>query len=166
MLINPKTVLSPRASLKNLEVIWDGGAWKDGDPWSGWSAAKMIWEDHPRVGIRWNGDPGTPGVGNPQSRGLATWTIVPRPLAGAVVDAIEQHRRGNSNAEPLPPRQRLLDLISFVRAASDEELEQMLNQMLLKQSNTQPVRPVRFSLENPALTRAERSTSQQRGEDR
>ena len=51
--------------------------------------------------------------------------IVPSPLCGAMIDLIEQHRRGNGNAKVLPPRQRLLDLIAFVRTASDDELEHM-----------------------------------------
>jgi hypothetical protein len=37
------------------------------------------WEDEDRVGIRWNGADG-PGVGNPQSRGNATWFILPPEL--------------------------------------------------------------------------------------
>ena len=91
--------------------------------------------------VRWNGEPEAPiGVGNPQSRGVPTWMIVPPPLCGAVLDLVEQHRRGNGNAQALPPRQRLFDLIAFVRAASDDELERMIDQMALKPSNPQSPR--------------------------
>jgi hypothetical protein len=133
--IDPRTVLSPKASIRNLNVIFDGGLWDDANPrWSGWSMAELIWEDSPAVGVRWNGQVGE-GVGNPQSRGLPTWFILPEPLARIALDCVGEHLHGGNSgeaAETLPPRRRLLDLISFVRAASDEELTQMIEQMGLK----------------------------------
>jgi hypothetical protein len=57
---------------------------------AGWSVARVNWEDEDRVGIRWNGADDTPGVGNPQSRGNATWFIVPRELENAVLAAVEE----------------------------------------------------------------------------
>ena len=131
--IDPKSVLSPKGSLRNLNVIFDGGLWDDANPrWSGWSLATLTWDGRPAIGTRWNGQVGE-GVGNPQSRGLPTWFILPDPLAEASVDRVNEHLRGNSGgAEVVPPRRRLLDLISFVRAASDEELNNMIDQMGLQ----------------------------------
>jgi hypothetical protein len=136
MLIDPKTVVSPKGSVRNLEILWDGGEWNDADPlWSGWSAAKLDWDGHPAIGIRWNGTSDDKGVGNPQSRGLPTWFILPDPIADVALARIAEHlRNGSSNAE-LPPRQRLLDLILFVRAASDTELTHWLDLMELKPRN-------------------------------
>jgi hypothetical protein len=84
----------------------------------GWSLAELIWDDSPAVGVRWNGDPNEPGVGNPQSRGLPTWLILPRPLAEIAIDRVREHIRGGDSHEAaeVPPRRRLLDLIAFVRA--------------------------------------------------
>jgi hypothetical protein len=47
------------------------------------------WESQDRIGIRWNGGEG-PGVGNPQSRGNATWFILPDELSEAVLNRIEE----------------------------------------------------------------------------
>jgi hypothetical protein len=134
--IDPRTVLSPRGSVRNLNVLFDGGIWDDAKPsWSGWSLAKLTWDGGPAVGVRWNGVLGE-GVGNPQSRGLPTWFILPEPLAEIALAHVEKHLRGGDAAEDaaevVSPRRRLLDLISFVRAASDEELAQMIDQMALK----------------------------------
>jgi hypothetical protein len=95
---------------------------------------ELLWDDRPAVGVRWNGEVGK-GFGNPQSRGLPTWFILPEPLAKIALDCVSEHLRvGDSSetTEALPPRHRLLDLISFVRAASDEELKQMIEQMGLR----------------------------------
>jgi hypothetical protein len=133
--IDPKTVLSPKASVRDLNVIFDGGLWDDANPrWSGWSLASLTWDGSPAVGVRWNGQVGD-GVGNPQSRGLPTWFILPDPLAKDALDRVSDHlNRGDSDgaAEAVPPRRRLLDLISFVRGASDNDLNAMIDQMGLR----------------------------------
>jgi|WetSurMetagenome_2_1015567.scaffolds.fasta_scaffold359096_2 hypothetical protein len=75
--IPPETVVSPKSSLKDLEVIYDSGAF-DGEN-AGFSIAKMKWEDEDSMGIRWNGGKTNPS-GNPQSRGIPTWFILPDPI--------------------------------------------------------------------------------------
>ncbi len=45
----------------------------------------MLWDGDFAVGIRWNGKLGE-GVGSPQSRGLPTWFILPRPFVQDVLD--------------------------------------------------------------------------------
>jgi hypothetical protein len=139
--IDPKTVLSPKGLISNLSVLFDGGEWDEANPdWSGWSLGELIWDGDPAVGIRWNGDPNA-GVGNPQSRGVPTWMILPKPIAEVAVDRVRNHLHGDDDAAAeIPPRRRLLDLISFVRAASDEELTQMIDQMELRPRSSQPAR--------------------------
>lgn len=73
----PDLVLSPKGRVEELSVIYDGGE-------EGWSLAKMKWDGEPAVGIRWNGgsnDKKFPGIGNPQSRGVPTWFILPDEVA-------------------------------------------------------------------------------------
>lgn len=85
--MDPRLVISPKASIRNLRVLYDGGEFTDGKPWSGWSLAEFEWDGSPAVGARWNGD--ERGIGNPQSRGVATWFVLPGPLAMAARSALE-----------------------------------------------------------------------------
>lgn len=82
--IEPATVWSPKASIRSVEVLYNSAL---GGP-GGWSVARVNWEDEPRIGIRWNGGDG-PGVGNPQSRGNATWFILPERLQDAILREID-----------------------------------------------------------------------------
>jgi len=46
------------------------------------------WEGTPVLALRWNGTDASP-IGNPQSRGLATWFIVERgPYTDAIIEAL------------------------------------------------------------------------------
>jgi hypothetical protein len=74
--INPNLVTSPKGRVANLTVIYDGG---EGD----YSVATMLWDGKPATGVRWNGGDGAmfQGLGNPQSRGIPTWFILPDPIA-------------------------------------------------------------------------------------
>ena len=75
--IDPKMVLAPKGRVGDLSVIHDGGE-------HSYSVARMTWDKHPgAIGVRWNGGQGE-GVGNPQSRGVATWFILPEPIAKMV----------------------------------------------------------------------------------
>lgn len=67
---NPRFVDSPRARWRLIDILHNGG---DGD------AALAIgnWDGAPALAIRWNGSSGDTGIGNPQSRGIATWFILP-----------------------------------------------------------------------------------------
>jgi hypothetical protein len=42
------------------------------------------WDNHPVLAMRWNGDAENP-IGNPQSRGLPTWFIVPDRYFGPLI---------------------------------------------------------------------------------
>jgi hypothetical protein len=84
--IDPKTVLSPRGSVSNVEVVFNTGP-----VGNSWSVARLLWENEPAVGIRWNGEDGTErGVGTPQARGNPTWFIVPAELAKSVLSHAEE----------------------------------------------------------------------------
>jgi hypothetical protein len=83
--VEPATVWAPKASIRSVEVLYNQGPGQ-------WSVARVIWEDAARIGIRWNGGTDGPGIGNPQSRGNATWFILPPELEGALLDRVEQLR--------------------------------------------------------------------------
>jgi len=75
----PETVLSPKGSIKNLKVIRDGGE-------NDWSLAEMEWDGSPVLAMRWNGgsNNGFPSIGNPQSRGIPTWFVLPDEVGDSI----------------------------------------------------------------------------------
>ena len=76
----PEDVTSPRDRISDLEVVHNGGE-------GGWSLAKMKWDDEDAIGLRWNGasdDPEYLHIGNPQSRGVPTWFILPKEISDIV----------------------------------------------------------------------------------
>lgn len=75
--IDPKMVMSPKTRVKNLNVLIDGGE-------GSYSIAQMDWDNEPAIGVRWNGGEAE-GLGNPQSRGIATWFILPEEIASLVM---------------------------------------------------------------------------------
>lgn len=82
--VKPQDVDSPRSRWRLRRVLFDGGE-------RSWSAAEGQWDNdglwNEVLAIRWNGSGGAE-IGNPQSRGLATWFIVPDELEGAFREAI------------------------------------------------------------------------------
>jgi hypothetical protein len=79
--VEPSTVWAPKAAIRSVEVLYNRGAGE-------WSVARVVWGGREKIGIRWNGDNG-PGIGNPQSRGNATWFILPEELEEAILSKIE-----------------------------------------------------------------------------
>ena len=79
--MEPEKVISPKKHWRLGEVIYKG---------EGWSVAEGQWEHEGHwddtLAIRWNGGEGE--LGNPQSRGLPTWFILPDELEGAVREGI------------------------------------------------------------------------------
>jgi hypothetical protein len=80
--VEPATVRAPRASIRSVEVLYNRGPGE-------WSVARVTWEDRERIGIRWNGGEDGPGIGNPQSRGNATWFILPDELQDVILNRID-----------------------------------------------------------------------------
>lgn len=76
--VPPHEVTSPRLKWSLITVL---------DPGKGEETSALAlgrWEGDPVLGIRWNGTEDSP-VGSPQSRGIATWHILPH---GAIEEAI------------------------------------------------------------------------------
>jgi hypothetical protein len=67
--VKPSDVQSPKRHWSLIHVIFDGGE-------NGSSLAIGRWDNKPALAMRWNGNSGSP-LGNPQSRGLPTWFVVP-----------------------------------------------------------------------------------------
>jgi len=76
--ILPEEVISPKTHWHLFDVILDR---KEGDC----AYALGTWDGERRVGFRWNGNSETAPIGNPQSRGLPTWTMLDPALHEAVV---------------------------------------------------------------------------------
>lgn len=83
--IEPKHVISPKSSVSDLMPVYDKEVWE-------YSVALLKWDGKEAVAMRWNGgteDPDQrPTPGNPQSRGLATWFIVPEPFEAAILQTL------------------------------------------------------------------------------
>jgi hypothetical protein len=80
--MEPTQVTAPRALVRSVDVLYNTGP-------GGWSVARLEWEDHEVLGVRWNGEEG-PGIGNPQSRGVPTWFVVPDELRASILDRVEE----------------------------------------------------------------------------
>ena len=85
---NPSTVRSPKKLVSEVKVIFDKGPTENS-----WSIAKLKWDKRDAVGIRWNGELSTPGVGTPSSRANPTWFIVPAEIADVVVETAKSLSR-------------------------------------------------------------------------
>lgn len=83
--IKPEMVLSPKNRITELEIIYDDGE-------NSWALAKMKWDGNPVTSLRWNGgskDPRFPGIGNPQSRGVPTWFVLPDEVSDAILNMLK-----------------------------------------------------------------------------
>ena len=83
--VKPEDVRSPKAHWYLFEVVLDRGP-RD------CAYALGEWDGERRVGFRWNGDEKNP-IGNPQSRGLSTWTMFDEALNGAIIDLLPSEKR-------------------------------------------------------------------------
>ena len=71
-----KDVRSPREHWSLIEVLVDQGERGVEDDEGRWSLAIGEWDGERRLAARWNGGETRP-AGNPQSRGIATWFVLP-----------------------------------------------------------------------------------------
>jgi len=67
--VKPSDVQSPKRHWALIHVLFDGGE-------NNSSLAIGRWDGSPVLAMRWNGNQESP-LGNPQSRGLPTWFVVP-----------------------------------------------------------------------------------------
>ena len=90
--MKPNDVRSPREHWTLIEVLYDGGD----DP--GDALAVGEWDHERRLAPRWNG--GGKEIGNPQSRGLPTWFMIPPRYNRAVLDSF--------SPKELPPNKKTI----------------------------------------------------------
>lgn len=88
--LKPNDVRSPKAHWHLFEVIIDKG---QGNP----AYALGTWDGERRVGFRWNGSEENP-IGNPQSRGLPTWTMLDEELHPAIVAMLPSDKQAIAKA--------------------------------------------------------------------
>jgi hypothetical protein len=79
--ITPNGVISPKRQWSLVAVLYDRG---EGQA----SAAIGRWDGEPVLAMRWNGTDGNV-IGNPQSRGLPIWFIVPNEFRVAVLEELK-----------------------------------------------------------------------------
>lgn len=75
--VDPMSVKSPKDRITGVEVIFNKGPGE-------WSVAELEWDRDKALGIRWNGEKNGTGIGNPQSRGVPTWFVIPPELEEAI----------------------------------------------------------------------------------
>ena len=78
--IAPDDVHSPRKQWNLIKVLRNQG---EGD----YALAIGRWERNLRLAIRWNGTKNNP-IGNPQSRGLSTWFMVPKDFEEPIIKTL------------------------------------------------------------------------------
>lgn len=108
----PETVLSPKGSVSDLRVLLDTGE-------DGWSVASMLWDGKPSLGIRWNGHQKNP-IGNPQSRGIPTWFVLPDDLAANLRSRFGESLSGLNEDNSDITRVRLRPLPTRIWQGSDQ----------------------------------------------
>lgn len=81
--IKPTDVHSPKRRWSLITVLFDGGEENDTNN-SPNSLAIGRWDNKPVLAMRWNGSGENP-IGNPQSRGLPTWFIVPEQYCNEIL---------------------------------------------------------------------------------
>jgi len=91
--IPPEDVRSPReAGISNMRVLYNGGPSNPATDDYRWSAATFEWYGEEALGVRWNGH--SEGMaGNPQSRGMPIWFIVPDEIRGVILEEIERNKQ-------------------------------------------------------------------------
>ncbi len=83
--IKPAEVISPKARWKLIDVLLDKG--------SGQGAYAIgEWDGERRIAYRWNGTEDNE-IGNPQSRGLPTWTILDSDLHMAIIQRLPEDKQ-------------------------------------------------------------------------
>jgi len=80
--ILPEKVISPQKHWSLIKVLHDGGL-------KNYSIALGRWDNEPVLGMRWNGSEDSP-IGNPQSRGLPTWFIIPENYQESILEQLSK----------------------------------------------------------------------------
>jgi len=108
--IRPEHVLSPKQHVAEvIEVIHDPGP-------GGMSVARIVWDNREVIATRWNGNDERP-LGNPVSRGQATWFVVD----GYAAQDLERAARAAAENSP----NSLVSKYREMAADTDREREAM-----------------------------------------
>ena len=99
--ITPDKVTSPRRMWSLIRVLETGD--KPDSHGNRVAIAIGKWEEETVLGMRWNGDDESP-IGNPQSRRLPTWFIIPRRLQDAVIKTLSADDQRMVNALLAAPK--------------------------------------------------------------
>lgn len=91
--IPPDEALSPRDHWKLFRVLLDQGESKNDE--GRYSVAVGVWDGQVRLAMRWNGTKDDV-IGNPQSRGYATWFIIPPDFNAAVMNKLPRTARATA----------------------------------------------------------------------
>jgi hypothetical protein len=83
--VRPEKVTAPKRRWALVSVLCDDG---EGET----ALALGTWEGEPRLAMRWNGSAKRP-IGNPQSRGMATWFLLPPKLNKAIVEDLPRENK-------------------------------------------------------------------------
>jgi hypothetical protein len=83
--IVPEQVISPKQHWELVSVVLDQ---REG----GCAYALGYWDSEKCIGFRWNGTSENP-IGNPQSRGLPTWTILDPQLHAGVIQLLSRDQQ-------------------------------------------------------------------------
>jgi hypothetical protein len=78
--VPPGNVMSPKRFWTLVSVIYDEG---EGEA----AAAIGRWDGKPVLAMRWNGSEENP-IGNPQSRGLPIWFVIPTEFREPILKSI------------------------------------------------------------------------------
>lgn len=92
--IDPKTVITPKARIRDVRVVFDLGVQNE----ESWSVAELTWDESQTIGIRWNGDPRGKRKGTPVAHGYPTWFIVPEELRDVVLEKARELAEGGQAA--------------------------------------------------------------------
>lgn len=89
--VEPEDVTAPRQRWSLIKVLYRGEK-KPEDDSKDYSIAIGRWDGNPCLAIRWNANKERP-VGNPHSRGLPTWFILPEKLHAKVLETLEKSQQ-------------------------------------------------------------------------
>ena len=84
--IKPEQARSPRQHWTLIQVLIDQGQSDDSE--GKWSLAVGEWDGERRLAARWNGTEDRP-AGNPQSRGMPTWFVLPPEFEKALISMVQ-----------------------------------------------------------------------------
>ena len=96
--IPPDEVASPQRHFLRIKVLDDEGEGKS-------ALALGRWDNKGVLAVRWNGKGDNP-IGNPQSRGLPTWFILPDEYCEAIIEILPDQTRQFVRSYILTPRER------------------------------------------------------------